>query len=1096
MQHLREKHKKLIPLLKCSFCQTFIEGVQEYEKHLLKFHSAFPQFELVDEHFRGRYQRFSMSFIRPGPKLKLSQVFDYVFQFLLEKLKIAKSLNIQIILNAIFSRIFYKTESIEYSLIPFASKMAHYTSIGGVEQIQKTFDINVISPLNSRLDDFIDHGSNWRFERIATMDFILTPGRQIRFGYCPGTIANTIYSSLKGTFCKYVYIPPADALSRCFMSVIGAHILIKPNDTIWPPHNLTLETAAKYCNFENISFPISLEGLQTFIDNNPKWSFNISSLHFCEVSHFKIVPFEVYGNPYFAEYNVHILLFELPDGGKSEMFHCLLIVNPKKFYPAIHNNALLGKKGTFHIFTCNLCNETFKGISTYWEHIKKRCRLRKSAIPKEPYREKGFELLEFSTVHARVPKRFTIYLDFESFEESVTLKHIPVAACLILLEFEKVVKTKFILDHHFCGQRVVQTLLEWETFIKQKVDTRFPLNDSRVSNIGPITLDEVKGKRCILCFKPLFIGDPDKFSSKQIVRDHLHHLPLQNFFGLSHVTCNLKRRNREGENDYICSILFHYGLRYDIYLFIQYLNIPGVRNLKIIPARAESIQRFRAIKFNCYCLIDSFAFLPSSLDEMSKTLQSSIHSYCLLRQVFPECSPKQLECLKVKGIFPYSLLSAENYHEITEFPTRSEFYNVLTQQECSAENYKKAALIWNTLKVKNFAEYLFYYVASDTILLAEIYQKFCKIIYEKFYLCPSHFISLPSMTLQCALLNHNIESFAPIQIFTRPGFVLQKIRQSLRGGFSFTHCKYANAKKMNVGIFYGDCNSLYSVSMTTKLPYRNYRLYSKDVALFQQNILPSISLNSDINFIICVDLHVPVVHHEKLKQFPPIIIHSSDRKKLISTLEDVKEYVIYAPLLKFFCKLGIQINKIHWILSFDTAYIFKNYLEKCLHLRRETSDPNYSTIFKLAGNSLYGKMLEQTDFDRMSLIKSEASFAKVMEKIDPNTVKRCAPLSQDFILIRSSSKEQTYGRGIIQGFVTLEISKYIMLEFIYDGVFSHFPESAIQLLWGDTDSLCWTVQNRYLTEDGKIPQNFIDAFFDEKQPGKIKFEVDFPFRIL
>lgn len=139
-----------------------------------------------------------------------------------------------------------------------------------------------------------------------------------------------------------------------------------------------------------------------------------------------------------------------------------------------------------------------------------------------------------------------------------------------------------------------------------------------------------------------------------------------------------------------------------------------------------------------------------------------------------------------------------------QLPDKADFYNTLTDQDISEEDYLHAQKVFSTFKCKNMLEYMKLYMKLDVALLADLFLNFRALMFDKFDLDPCHFISLPSYAFSCMLklTEISIEPIEDIDIF-------QFLSQNIRGGFSFVsqrmECTTASPEKK---LLYLDANNL------------------------------------------------------------------------------------------------------------------------------------------------------------------------------------------------------------------------------------------------------------------------------------------------
>ena len=67
--------------------------------------------------------------------------------------------------------------------------------------------------------------------------------------------------------------------------------------------------------------------------------------------------------------------------------------------------------------------------------------------------------------------------------------------------------------------------------------------------------------------------------------------------------------------------------------------------------------------------------------------------------------------------------SWEKFNEAT-LPGKESFYSELNKEHITGEDYAHAQKAWDTFKIKNLGEYHDFYVQSDTLLLADVFENF------------------------------------------------------------------------------------------------------------------------------------------------------------------------------------------------------------------------------------------------------------------------------------------------------------------------------------------------------------------------------------
>jgi hypothetical protein len=199
---------------------------------------------------------------------------------------------------------------------------------------------------------------------------------------------------------------------------------------------------------------------------------------------------------------------------------------------------------------------------------------------------------------------------------------------------------------------------------------------------------------CHICNKEF---EPDEVK----VRDHQHSHPFK-FRGAAHQTCNLWHAEQD-----IFTCYFH-NLSYDSHFFIKELAVDK-KNISVLASSEE-----KYISFTKYIpykeerrghlkirFVDTLRFLPSSLSNLASILPE--HSFKETIKEFPD--QEKFHLLTRKGVFPYFYIDGLDRLEETQLPRKETFYNKLTLEEISEEDYLHAQRVWETFSIQNLGEY-------------------------------------------------------------------------------------------------------------------------------------------------------------------------------------------------------------------------------------------------------------------------------------------------------------------------------------------------------------------------------------------------------
>ena len=239
------------------------------------------------------------------------------------------------------------------------------------------------------------------------------------------------------------------------------------------------------------------------------------------------------------------------------------------------------------------------------------------------------------------------------------------------------------------------------------------------------------------------------------------------------------------------------------------------------------------------------------------------------------------------------------------------------------------------------------YLKTDVILLADVFEKFIKVSIKEFGINPLYSVSLPGYTWQCGLKYTNVK----LDTLQDKDMILL-LENNIRGGISSVmgdrYVKSDDYKK----ILYIDANNLYGYAMSQSLPYKDLKFDSIDI----ETIL-STPDDSEIGYFVEVDLKYPDEIKDKTKIFPfcpenkfsPIDNFTDYMdlnkpesyvkcKKLICDWTDKQKYLVHYRLLKFYVKHGMEITKVHEVISFKQSCWLEKYIDYNTKKRNKTND--------------------------------------------------------------------------------------------------------------------------------------------------------------
>ena len=103
-----------------------------------------------------------------------------------------------------------------------------------------------------------------------------------------------------------------------------------------------------------------------------------------------------------------------------------------------------------------------------------------------------------------------------------------------------------------------------------------------------------------------------------------------------------------------------------------------------------------------------------------------------------------------KGLYPYEYMDSWERFNETLLPPKKDFQRELTLEDISDKNYSHAQKVFDEF-CTDIGDYHDLYVQCDTLLLADVFEKFIDTCIDVYGLDPSYFLSAPGLAWQACL---------------------------------------------------------------------------------------------------------------------------------------------------------------------------------------------------------------------------------------------------------------------------------------------------------------------------------------------------------
>ncbi len=113
--------------------------------------------------------------------------------------------------------------------------------------------------------------------------------------------------------------------------------------------------------------------------------------------------------------------------------------------------------------------------------------------------------------------------------------------------------------------------------------------------------------------------------------------------------------------------------------------------------------------------------------------------------------PESLDLLKRKGVFPYDFMSDFSKLSVRSLPSKEEFYNQLSDEHISDEDYDHARKVWESFGCKTMKDYHDLYLKTDVLLLADVMTEFRRVCKKVYGLDALHYYTSPGLAWDAML---------------------------------------------------------------------------------------------------------------------------------------------------------------------------------------------------------------------------------------------------------------------------------------------------------------------------------------------------------
>ena len=127
-------------------------------------------------------------------------------------------------------------------------------------------------------------------------------------------------------------------------------------------------------------------------------------------------------------------------------------------------------------------------------------------------------------------------------------------------------------------------------------------------------------------------------------------------------------------------------------------------------------------------------------EEWKRPINESIENFPRVDQ-FCNGDLNKFVLLLRKGVYPYEYIDNWEKFDENTLPPKEAFHSNLNSEDTSDGDYTHAQKVWDVFQINNIGDYHDLFVQSETVLLADVYENFRNMSFEKNQLHPTYFVS-------------------------------------------------------------------------------------------------------------------------------------------------------------------------------------------------------------------------------------------------------------------------------------------------------------------------------------------------------------------
>jgi hypothetical protein len=509
------------------------------------------------------------------------------------------------------------------------------------------------------------------------------------------------------------------------------------------------------------------------------------------------------------------------------------------------------------------------------------------------------------------------------------------------------------------------------------------------------------------------------------------------------------------------------------------------------------------VQWGSYRFIDAHNFVPPNVSLSKFATMWKVQG--IQKELFPYDWFDSIEKLQSPCLPPYQQFASQlNPHAM---PTR--------------EEYKKAVALFQQQGFITFQQYEEYYCERDVDLLIQGMNNYRALFWQTSQLEILSFVSLPQLAYTDLLKTyikaplHYIPNKQTFDIINKSVYggncqVFEKYAHHKDGLIFSIDENNLYGHSMSSLLPYGDMTIHDMHSTRCKQVLESFNRVSKDPVLhsyYSKRALHGDGAGQIPNdpydfegFVKC-HLHFTPAQKQKMQHFPPLpqkrVIQASEfspfmktkqsllqtqynivktkSAKMVYDVEDKHEYCIYSVMLKFLLEHDmVTLDAVYECVEMRVGYVMKDYITHCTSQRqlaeddiKTAQDTNNKELlidgkarksfWKLMANSSFGKTMQSDEkYGDTHLVRNIRQFYKAtMGKVHTDSV----IIHENLVEVRTRKNKPLIKSPKYLAAAILANSKMLMLDFIYNAMWTTYSQQDAKILYTDTDSVYVQIRN-------------------------------------